>query len=365
MAALSRLPGALRSLVVSNLPSRSAPAFSSTAGPAANEVTTHEPLRILFCGSDAFSIESLRALHAAQQHDPCFIDAIHVVHRPAKPTGRGLKTLREGTADAQPPTVPLAPFAQSLSLPTHPLNTFTSWTPPFAYNLVIAVSFGLLIPSRILSLAPHGGLNVHPSLLPDLRGSAPIPHAILKQRHFTGVSVQTLHPTTFDAGVVLRQSEAPGVSIGEHETRAQLEARLAPLGAEMLLSVLRDRAYVAPVEDNGWWAGEPEAAPKLSKQHHEVRFATMSLQRVRAAVRALQHVWCTLPNGERLVVHGVAAAPDAPAHSPLWHDDATGELRFRAACGTVGVITSSTYPGGKPGRGNAKVAKVLKERAAL
>jgi methionyl-tRNA formyltransferase len=55
-----------------------------------------EPLRILFCGSDAFSIASLRALHDAKQEVPGLIDSIDVVHRPAKPTGRGLKKLREG-----------------------------------------------------------------------------------------------------------------------------------------------------------------------------------------------------------------------------------------------------------------------------
>jgi hypothetical protein len=56
----------------------------------------HEPLRVLFCGSDDFSIASLRALNEAKHDAPNLIQSIHVVHRPAKPTGRGLKTLREG-----------------------------------------------------------------------------------------------------------------------------------------------------------------------------------------------------------------------------------------------------------------------------
>lgn len=80
------LPGAVRELLVSTLRSP-ARGYSTRAA---------EPLRILFCGSDAFSIESLRALHRAQQDTPGLIEAIHVLHRPAKPTGRGLKTLREG-----------------------------------------------------------------------------------------------------------------------------------------------------------------------------------------------------------------------------------------------------------------------------
>jgi hypothetical protein len=61
---------------------------------------TPEPLRILFCGSDDFSIASLRALTVAKHELPSLIHSIHVVHRPPKPTGRGLKTLREGTQRA-------------------------------------------------------------------------------------------------------------------------------------------------------------------------------------------------------------------------------------------------------------------------
>jgi methionyl-tRNA formyltransferase len=54
------------------------------------------PLRILFCGSDAFSIASLRALHSAKCEHADLIASIEVAHRPAKLTGRGLKTLHEG-----------------------------------------------------------------------------------------------------------------------------------------------------------------------------------------------------------------------------------------------------------------------------
>lgn len=82
---LWRLPAPVRSFLGSCRRSYS----SATAKSA-------EPLSILFCGSDAFSIASLRALSAAKQEVPGLIDSIHVVHRPAKPIGRGLKVLREG-----------------------------------------------------------------------------------------------------------------------------------------------------------------------------------------------------------------------------------------------------------------------------
>lgn len=57
---------------------------------------TSKPLRILFCGSDDFSIASLRALHAVHQRDPGLIKSIDVLCRPGKPTGRSLKKIREG-----------------------------------------------------------------------------------------------------------------------------------------------------------------------------------------------------------------------------------------------------------------------------
>lgn len=87
MAMFWRLPGPVRALVAARVLRR---CYSTTSPSDA------EPLRILFCGSDAFSIASLDALVAARDEVPGLIDDIHVVHRPAKPTGRGLKTMREG-----------------------------------------------------------------------------------------------------------------------------------------------------------------------------------------------------------------------------------------------------------------------------
>ncbi|KZM20690.1 Methionyl-tRNA formyltransferase [Ascochyta rabiei] len=323
--------------------------------PYATSTRAADSLKILFCGSDDFSIISLRALDAARRRLPGLIDEIHVAHRPAKPTGRGLKTLRP---------VPITQAARDLSLPTHTLDTFTGWTPPFSYNLVVAVSFGLLVPPRILSLAPYGGLNVHPSLLPDLRGAAPIEHAILKRREYTGVSVQTLHPTHFDQGVVLAQTPPPGISIAKHETAAELEGRLAAAGADMLVDVLHTRKFVSPLQGVGWYAqsNRPlDHAPKITKQHGFIDFTAMHMDQILAVHRALGDTWCTLPNGDRLVMHELVTLPYTNTHGQpgLWAQHHGPDPLFRAACGRVGRIESSTYAGGKAGRGNAKVKKLL------
>ncbi|KAF2622276.1 Formyltransferase [Macroventuria anomochaeta] len=347
---LWRLPAPVRSLFASNFRSLS----RSAAGP-----TRHaDPLRILFCGSDEFSIASLRALHDASRHVPGLIEEIHVAHRPAKPTGRGLKVLRE---------VPIAKTASSLSLPIHTFDTFTGWKPPFSYNLVIAVSFGLLVPPRILGLAKYGGLNVHPSFLPDLRGSAPVEHAILKRRSHTGVSVQTLDPHRFDEGVVLAQTASPGIQIRKDESAEGLEARLADVGAEMLVDVLKEGSFVPPLESRGWYSGPTDYAPKITKRDRFVDFKAMTMAQILAVQRALGDTWCILPNGDRLVMHQVVEQSntvdtDGDVQSGLWHEKNGGELLFRSACGRVGAIVSSTYAGGKAGKGNAKVGKLLREQ---
>ena len=92
--------------------------------------------------------------------------------------------------------VPLKALAESLGLPVHEVDTFTGWdvrapacSLPFAHmltravqmptynngsiNLIIAVSFGLFVPPRLLNAAKFGGLNIHPSLLPEY-----VPHPI-------------------------------------------------------------------------------------------------------------------------------------------------------------------------------------------
>lgn len=130
--------------------------------------------RILFCGSDQFSVESLKAVNELRRKAPSAASSLDVVVKKGKPAGRGRKSIRDGTAcplNTQPQhaddlSVPLKEAANSLSLPCHEISTFTGWQPP-PVDLVIAVSFGLFVPKRILGAATYGGMNLHPSLLPE------------------------------------------------------------------------------------------------------------------------------------------------------------------------------------------------------
>lgn len=227
---------------------------------------TSDPLRILFCGSDQFSCASLSALHALHKEQPDLVESIDVLVRPGKPAGRGLKRIAVG---------PLFHLAHELNLPLHQRDTFTGWDLPLPgrvtdhktgkttiiphpdptvrhrphhpFNLLIAVSFGLFVPPRILNTLKYGGLNIHPSLLPDLRGPAPIQWALLLNRTHTGCTLQTLHPKTFDNGAILLQTPPPGVPIPQDSTTTHdLLTTLATEGASMLVQGLRNNHHVPP-----------------------------------------------------------------------------------------------------------------------
>ncbi|PSR97632.1 formyl transferase, partial [Coniella lustricola] len=237
---------------------------SSSSSPATTR-TRSEPLRILFCGSDNFSCASLSALHNLHKANPSLIESIDVLVRPGKPAGRGLTRIAVG---------PLYHLAESLALPIHQRDTFTGWDLPLpgrvthpktgvktifphptstlphrpysTFNLLIAVSFGLFVPPRILNRLRYGGLNIHPSLLPDLRGPAPIQWSILARRACTGVTLQTLHPTEYDNGHILKQTPPPGLLMPENATTPSLLALLAREGATLLTSALQQGLHVPP-----------------------------------------------------------------------------------------------------------------------
>lgn len=153
---------------------------------------------------------------------------------------------------------------------------------PAPTNLIIAVSFGLFVPRRLLRAARYGGLNVHPSLLPEFRGAAPLHHALLARRRRTGVSLQTLDAAAFDAGAVLAQTgldgtdivaaeeqrrdvddvEAVVVRVDGADTEPALRRRLTPLAARMLVRGLRDGVHVPPHVDVGWWTRRQRLAER-------------------------------------------------------------------------------------------------------
>ncbi|KAF4584127.1 methionyl-tRNA formyltransferase [Ophiocordyceps camponoti-floridani] len=271
--------------------------------------TASDPLRILFCGSDDFSCESLRALHGELGHGR-LVEALDVMVLPARRAGRGREHLRE---------VPCKALADMLQLPLHQRETFTGWKVPAGTNLIVVVSFGLFVPPRILRSTKYGGVNVHPSFLPDLRGPAPLHHAILRGDRHIGISLQTLDERRFDHGVVLAQTPAPGLSVPPGASIQTVTAMAATEGAQMLVRGLRHGLHLSPHRDAGWKGAElegrtPMHAPKVTKADSQIDWATWTtMDDFYRRLRVFSSVWTRVvfSGGQirRLILQQVEAVP--------------------------------------------------------
>lgn len=287
--------------------------------PAQSEDAAPNPLRILFCGSDELSATVLRALHAEHLSNPSLIESISVFHRPGKATGRGLKKR----------TIPiLKTVAEELQIPdfhVHERDTFTGWSPPIKpeINLIVAVSFGLFVPPRILNGAKYRGLNIHPSLLPDLRGCSPIQSAILHQDKETGITLQDLNPKVFDHGKVLARLRWT-IENPEEVTNEELTRELAGPASQLLIYGLRnglfqhERVQELPEPELDH---PPREAKKMRKEDMQL-IPSMDAAKTSAVKRALGQVWVVRKLGEdkkasevRILLDDLSVVPLSPAFS--------------------------------------------------
>jgi methionyl-tRNA formyltransferase len=130
---------------------------------------------------------------------------------------------------------PVRDYAASENLRLH------KWTPNFAppenFNLGLVVSFGHLLPRKLIESFGLGMLNIHASLLPNLRGASPIIHAIKHGHKETGVSLMKIKADKFDIGEILAQRS---VEIGERVRMPELHDQLAEIGASLLVDCLYD-----------------------------------------------------------------------------------------------------------------------------
>jgi methionyl-tRNA formyltransferase len=174
--------------------------------------------RALFFGTPEFAVPTLTALAEIAQ-------VVTVVTQPDRPKGRGMKLA--------PP--PVKQLAERLGIPV--LQPSKVRTPEFAaslreleVDLALVVAYGRILPPAVLSAPRLGCFNVHASLLPKLRGAAPIQWAIVRGERETGVCLMQMDEG-MDTGPVLARAS---VAIDADETAAELSPRLANLGAELV-----------------------------------------------------------------------------------------------------------------------------------
>lgn len=173
-------------------------------------------------GSPEFAVPSLERV--AAEHDVAL-----VVTQPDKRAGRGLQLT--------PPPMKAAALARNLPVIQPPKVRPPEVAAELAATgaeLAIVVAYGKILPPAVLTAFPKGCINVHGSILPAYRGAAPVQRAVMDGLTETGVSIMQLD-AGMDTGPVYATRTTP---IGPDETGGELMARLAPIGADLLLEVL-------------------------------------------------------------------------------------------------------------------------------
>jgi len=211
-------------------------------------------LRIIFFGTAEFAVPTLvRLVESGHQVKP-------VVTAPAKPQGRGRRLVPS----------PVETAAQTLGLevltPADPnAIDFIEQLSPDQPDVGVLVAYGAILKPPLLNLPKAGFINLHPSLLPAYRGAAPIPRALMAGEKTTGVTVIAMTPAV-DAGDILNQER---VAIEPDETAGELAARLAPIGAELVLTTLEqlEQGHLVRHAQN---PARASRAPKITKEERPI-----------------------------------------------------------------------------------------------
>lgn len=243
-------------------------------------------LKVIFMGTPDFARDSLDAVYKAGHK----IAAVITV--PDKPKGRGMKlvpcevkeyAIEKGFSIYQP---------DKLRDNTEIINKIKEINP----DIICVVAYGKIIPKEILEIPKYGSVNVHPSLLPKYRGSAPIQWAILNGDKKTGVTTMYLNEE-MDAGDIILQTET---SIDKNETSGELWNRLSKTGAELLVETLKQiENGNAPRKKQG---NNFSIAPMLNKKMAKIDWENKSAEEIRNLVRGLNPImgaYSTL-NGKKI-----------------------------------------------------------------
>jgi methionyl-tRNA formyltransferase len=276
-------------------------------------------MRLIFLGTPEFAVPTLEAV--ARTHD-----VVAVVTQPDRPKGRGhelaaspvkIAALRRGVPVYQPERI-RRPEAQA---------HLASLTP----EIMVVVGYGQIIPQSVIDIAPRGIVNVHASLLPKYRGAAPVQWAIVNGEIRTGVTTMQIN-AGLDTGDILLTRET---EIASEETAIEVGARLAILGAELLVETLNGlgRDAISPRQQDD---AEATLAPILKKEDGAISW-TATAAAVHNRIRGLLpwpgayshfrghllHLWRARVENQRTAL---------PAGRVL------GGPGFRVACGGGGVL---------------------------
>ena len=289
-------------------------------------------MRVVFMGTPDIAATCLKKIIADG------FDVVGVYTQPDRPKGRGMKLVASPVKEVA--LVHEIPVFQPENFREDETVTQLAALQP---DVVAVVAYGRILPQRVLDIPPRGCINIHASLLPAYRGSAPYQWAVLDGLKETGVSAMYLC-AQMDAGDVIDVAKTP---IGENETAGELLDRLAVLGADLLSKTLT--AFAAgPVAAVAQDERLVSYAPMLDKSICPIDW-NKSAQQIHNHVRGL-HPWpvATMElQGQKFKVHATALVAEKTNKAPGTVLELT-KTGLRMACGDgVIEIQSLQAEGGK------------------
>lgn len=300
-------------------------------------------MRVVFMGTPEPAAVALETLLESDH------EVAAVVTQPDRPRGRG-------RAMAEPPARRVA-VARGIDVlqPASPnRDGFPARLAEIAPEAFAVVAYGHILSPEVLTVAP--AINVHFSLLPRYRGAAPVQRALMNGETETGVTTFLLEPTVDTGPVLLRER----VAVGPEETAGELLARLAPIGARLLVASL-DRLAAGDRSGEMQDAALASPAPKIKSEEARVDW-TQPAVRIADLIRALNGspgAWSTF-RGKRVNLWRARAvsAGGAPGQVlPLRKE------KFAVAAGAGAVVPVEIQPEGKRRMSGAEFARGYRPEA--
>ncbi|WP_395822572.1 methionyl-tRNA formyltransferase [Collimonas sp.] len=299
-------------------------------------------MKIIFAGTPEFAAVAFQALHDAGH------DITLVLTQPDRPAGRGMQlqaspvkqfALAHQIPVAQPVSLRLDGKYPDIAKETHALLQATP------HDVMVVAAYGLILPTSVLTIPPHGCLNIHGSLLPRWRGAAPIHRAIEAGDTETGITIMQMDQG-LDTGAMLLIEKLP---IGAGETTASLHDKMAKLGGDMIVEALhrleQNNLPATPQPGQGI-----TYAAKISKEEAALDFTLPAevLERKIRAFNPFPAAAATFAGTTLKLWQAQVVATHDAQHKPGSIISADPQEGLIVACGSGALhITELQKPGGK------------------
>ena len=289
-------------------------------------------LRILYFGTPAFAVPTLRAL--IQSRHP----VVALVSQPDRPKGRGHRVVATPTKELA--VLSGVPVLQPTKLRE---DAFLAQVAALRPDLGVVAAYGRILPDALLGVPRLGMINVHASLLPRYRGAAPVHRAVIAGDEITGVTIMRV-VAELDAGPMLATATRP---IAPDETSVDVERGLADAGAGLLLDVV-DRMALGPVGETPQDDERATYAPKLLKTESPIDWS-LAARTIHNRVRGLQPwpVASTTIDGARRLIHRTTVSHVRTGARPGTIIEADGDVLAVAAGDGVVLQILEIQPEGR------------------